>query len=56
MGQSPQSVLKKRNRPNARQRRHRWAARSPIDDMTFCAPHRAFARDLSPCYKKKSHN
>ena len=38
MGQSPQGVLKKRNRPNARQRRHRRAARSPVEDMAFCAP------------------
>ena len=40
MDRSLQGVLKKRNRPNARQRRHRRAARSPVDDMVFCAPHR----------------
>ena len=33
MGQSPQGVLEKRNRLNARQRRHRWAAPSPVGDM-----------------------
>ena len=38
LGQSPQGVLEKRNRPNARQRRHRRAARSPVENMTFCAP------------------
>ena len=38
MGQKSQGVLKKRNRPNARQRRHRRAARSPVEDMAFCAP------------------
>ena len=40
MDRSLQDVLKKRNRPNARQRRHRRAARSPVEDMAFCAPHR----------------
>ena len=40
MGQSPQDVLKKRNRPSARQRRHRRAARSPVEGMNFCAPRR----------------
>ena len=40
MSQSPQGVLKKRNRPNARQRRHRRAARSPVEEMAFCAPRR----------------
>ena len=40
MGQSPQDVLKKHNRPNARQRRHRRAARSPVEDMAFCASRR----------------
>jgi hypothetical protein len=42
MSQSSQGVLKKRNRPNARQRRHRQAARSlgPVEDTAFCAPHR----------------
>ena len=40
MGQIPQDVLKKRNRPNARQRRRRRAARSPVEDMAICAPHR----------------
>jgi hypothetical protein len=40
MGQSPQGVLKKRNLPNARQRQHHPEARSPVEDMTFCAPHR----------------
>ena len=38
MGQKSQGVLKKRNRPNARQRRYRRAARSPVEDMAFCAP------------------
>ena len=38
MSQCSQGVLKKRNRPNARQRRHRRAARSPVEDMAFCAP------------------
>ena len=38
MDRSLQDVLKKRNRPNARQRRHRRAARSPVEDMAFCAP------------------
>ena len=33
-------MLKKRNQPNARQRRHRRAARSPVEDMAFCAPRR----------------
>ena len=40
MDRSLQGVLKKRNRPNARQRRHSRAARSPVKDMTFCAPRR----------------
>ena len=40
MSQSPQGLLKKRNRPNARQRRHRRAARSPVEEMAFCAPRR----------------
>ena len=40
MGQKSQGVLKKRNRPNARQRRHRRAARSPVEEMAFCAPRR----------------
>ena len=40
MSQSPQGSLKKRNRPNARQRRHRRAARSPVEEMAFCAPRR----------------
>ena len=40
MSQSPQGVRKKRNRPNARQRRHCRAARSPVEDMAFGAPHR----------------
>ena len=40
MERSLQGVLKKRNRPNARQRRHRRAARSPVEDMAFCEPHR----------------
>ena len=40
MGQSPQDVLKKCNRPSAQQRRHRRAARSPVEDMAFCAPPR----------------
>ena len=41
MSQSSQGVLKKRNRPNARQRRHRRAARSPVEEvMAFCAPRR----------------
>ena len=40
MSQCSQGVLKKRNRPNARQRRHRRAARSPIEEMAFCAPRR----------------
>ena len=38
MGQSPQGVSKKRNRPNARQR-HRWAARSVTNVMLLCVPH-----------------
>ena len=38
MSRSPQGLLKKRNRPNARQRRHRRAARSPVEEMAFCAP------------------
>ena len=38
MSQSPQGVLKKRNRPNARQRRQRCAARSSVEEMAFCAP------------------
>ena len=33
-------MLKERNRPNARQRWHGRAARSPVEDMAFCAPHR----------------
>ena len=37
MSQSPQGVLKKRCRPNARQRRHRRAARSPVEEMAVCA-------------------
>ena len=40
MRQSTQSVIKKRNRPNARQRRLHRAALSSVEDMTFCAPHR----------------
>ena len=40
MSQSPQGVLKKRNRPNARQRRHRRAARSSVEEMAFCASRR----------------
>ena len=40
MSQSPQGELKKRNRPNARQRQHRRVARSPVEEMAFCAPHR----------------
>ena len=40
MSQSPQDVLKKRNRPNARQHRYRRAARSPVEGMAFCAPRR----------------
>ena len=40
MDQSLQGVLKKRDRPNARQRRHRRAARYPVEDTAFCAPHR----------------
>ena len=40
MGQIPQDVLKKRNRPSARQRRRRRAARSPVEDMAVCAPDR----------------
>ena len=40
MSQSPQGLLKKRNRPNARQRRHRRAARSPVEEMAFCTPRR----------------
>ena len=32
--------MKKRNRPNARQRRHRRAARYPDEEMAFCAPRR----------------
>ena len=40
MDRSLQGVLKKLNRPNARQRRHRRAARSPVEDMTYCSPHR----------------
>ena len=40
MGQSPQGVSKKRNRPNARQRWHRRAARSPVEGISFCAPRR----------------
>ena len=35
MDRSLQGVLKKRNWPNARQRRHRRAARSPVEDMPF---------------------
>ena len=34
-----QGVPKKRNRPNARQRRRRRAACSLVDDMTVCVPH-----------------
>ena len=33
-------MLKKRNRPNARQRRHRRAARSPVEEITSSSPHR----------------
>ena len=40
VSQSPQGVLKKRNRPNARQRRRRRAARSSVEEMAFCAPRR----------------
>ena len=40
MDRGLQGVLKKRNRPNARQRRHRRAARSPVEDVAFCVPHR----------------
>ena len=40
MDRSPQGVLKKRNRLNARQRRHRRTTRSPVEDMACCAPHR----------------
>ena len=40
MSQSPQDLLKKRNRPSARQRRQRRAARFTVEDMAFCAPHR----------------
>ena len=40
MGQTPQGMLKKHYRPNAHQRRHRRAARSPVEDMPFCAPRR----------------
>ncbi len=37
---SLQGLLNKRNRPNARQRRQRTAARSLVENMTFCAPRR----------------
>jgi len=40
MGQIPQDVLKKLNRPSARQRRRRRTARSPVEDMAVCAPDR----------------
>ena len=40
MDRSLEGVLKKHNRPNARQRWHCRAARSPVEDMAFCAPHR----------------
>ena len=40
MDRGLQGVLKKRNRPNARQRRHRRAARSLAEDITSCSPHR----------------
>ena len=43
MERSLQGVLKKRNRRNVRQRRHRRAARSPVEDMAFCAPHPVLA-------------
>jgi hypothetical protein len=33
-------VFKKRNRPSARQCRYCLAARSPVEDKAFCAPHR----------------
>ena len=32
--------MKKRNRPSARQRWRRRAARSPVEDMAVCAPDR----------------
>ena len=31
-------MLKKRNQPNARQRRHRRAVRSSVEEIAFCAP------------------
>ncbi len=40
MGQTPKDMLKKCNRPNARQLRHRRKARSPVEEIAFCAPHR----------------
>ncbi len=40
MDRSRQGVLKERNRPNARQRRYRRAARSPVEDIPSCSPHR----------------
>ena len=36
MSHSPQGLLKKLSRPNARKRRHRRAARSPVEEMAFC--------------------
>ena len=52
MDQSPQNVLKKLNRPNARQRRHRRAARSPVEDMAFCASRRVVicVASLQECF------
>ena len=38
MDRSLQGVLKKCNRPNARQRRHRRVARSSVEEIAFCAP------------------